>query len=412
MTGHAGVDLSVVHPLDPAAAVAGGFDTFVAAVLAEVDPGCRVEVLGATADPARRPVGVRQVLEVRGRKLAFLPVTTLAGRAPLSLRFVLGCWRLGARPEGRVVHFHRFESTFAPRARRARRQVLFSHNHPVELSGARGGNGWRRLAGLHRRLFLARAAALDQVWCVDPRTPGWLRRRLGGARCRPQVDAVPLWVPEEFAGSSRAKGGAWRSRLGVEPGARLVVFAARLADQKDPLLALEAFERASARCPDLRLVVAGEGPLGARLDQRLARSPAAGRVHRVGALERAEVASLLRAARALVVSSHYESGPFTVLEALACGTPVASFPVGQAEALLSGEAAPGVLARPRTPEALAEAMLEVVSWPPGAALSQRCRSRVEGRTARAALYEVLSGDQQVLGGAGGEEGLSRWRDRI
>jgi glycosyltransferase involved in cell wall biosynthesis len=90
------------------------------------------------------------------------------------------------------------------------------------------------------------------------------------------------------------------------------IYAGRLSAEKAPLLFAEA-----ARLAGLRAIFVGDGPQAAELK---ARYPDASIL---GWKSPAEVAHLLRNARALVFPSvWYEGQPLTVLEALALGTPV------------------------------------------------------------------------------------------
>jgi glycosyltransferase involved in cell wall biosynthesis len=100
------------------------------------------------------------------------------------------------------------------------------------------------------------------------------------------------------------------------------VWLGRLDANKDPMTALDAFERTIACRPGARLWMHWlSGPLETAVCERIARSPALhGRVHPRGPLDGAEVAYALRAADLLIQASHHEGSGYVVLEALACGT--------------------------------------------------------------------------------------------
>ena len=99
---------------------------------------------------------------------------------------------------------------------------------------------------------------------------------------------------------------------------------------------------AAARVPELTLVVVGDGPERGRLEAEAARLGIANRVSFRG--ESREVAELLRASDAFLLSSHGEGMSNALLEAMACGLPcLASRSVGGAAELL-GEGRGGLLA--------------------------------------------------------------------
>jgi len=77
-----------------------------------------------------------------------------------------------------------------------------------------------------------------------------------------------------------------------------------------------------ALIPEATLTVAGEGAERPRLEALCHELGLGGRVHFVGALPRAEVLGLMRAADVVVLSSAWENFPHGLVEALAMGTPV------------------------------------------------------------------------------------------
>jgi glycosyltransferase involved in cell wall biosynthesis len=120
-----------------------------------------------------------------------------------------------------------------------------------------------------------------------------------------------------------------RRELGLPAGAFLGAFVGRLHPVKDVDTLLEA----TARVPELSLVVAGDGPDRARLESKAARLGLADRVAFCGQSRR--VADVLRASDAFLLSSHGEGMSNALLEAMACGLPcLASRSVGGARELL------------------------------------------------------------------------------
>ena len=75
--------------------------------------------------------------------------------------------------------------------------------------------------------------------------------------------------------------------------------------------------------PQLQLVLTGEAPLPRPLQELAAACGVGDRVHVLGRVDRPKLEQLYRGAAATVVPSRHEQGSFPVLEALACGCPVA-----------------------------------------------------------------------------------------
>jgi glycosyltransferase involved in cell wall biosynthesis len=145
-----------------------------------------------------------------------------------------------------------------------------------------------------------------------------------------------------------------------------LVFAGRLVPQKSIDVALEAVRRN----PDVRLLLAGEGPYHERLVRQARELGVDGRAEFLGPQPRRTVFELLRAADAALLSSSWENFPHMALEALALGTPVIATDAGGVTEILRDEWN-GLLVPIRDPEALAQAIRRYVDDP---ALQERLRA--------------------------------------
>lgn len=128
------------------------------------------------------------------------------------------------------------------------------------------------------------------------------------------------------------------------------LYAGRIEEEKRVVEIVRAFRALSLK--DTELVIAGDGR-----EKRIVEAEAYGaNVKFLGTVSRSSMPSLLNAADAVVLFSTREGLPSTVLEALACGTPVIATPVGALpEVVKDGKT--GVLISSR--EELTEAMRSV-----------------------------------------------------
>ena len=108
--------------------------------------------------------------------------------------------------------------------------------------------------------------------------------------------------------------------LGIRAGGKLLTFIGRLNRQKDPGWLMRIAQAALPQLPDHELVIAGQGPLRRELEQSIAASPLAARIHLVG--WRSDASSILAASELLLLTSQHEGMPNVVLEAMALGKPV------------------------------------------------------------------------------------------
>lgn len=141
----------------------------------------------------------------------------------------------------------------------------------------------------------------------------------------------------------------------------IVMGVGRFVEQKQFSVLLEAFELL-ARHSDVRLVLAGEGPLKEDLQDLAIALDIEDRVDFLGFVPNPY--KYMRRAGLLAVSSRYEGFGLILTEALACGTPVVSTdcPGGPSDILKDGEY--GELVDVGDPRGLADAMARTLSDPP------------------------------------------------
>ncbi|OGO47024.1 MAG: hypothetical protein A2W34_08510 [Chloroflexi bacterium RBG_16_64_32] len=154
-----------------------------------------------------------------------------------------------------------------------------------------------------------------------------------------------------------------REDLGLPAASKIVLLAGRVEPQKDPLLLLRAFAELAEAMPDVYLLMVGEGELSPAVEAAAHALGVAESVRLMGSVSRRELARLYRACDVDACSSAFESGPRTAFEALACGTPVVSFDIGQIGPILDRDPKLGVLVRHRDTGSLAAALAQVLSRP-------------------------------------------------
>jgi glycosyltransferase involved in cell wall biosynthesis len=186
-----------------------------------------------------------------------------------------------------------------------------------------------------------------------------------------------------------------RAELGFDATAPLALFAGRLAEQKrvdDLLMALDLLQHVQ---PDLRALIAGDGPLRERLEESACAYDLKKRLRILG--HRDDIPRLMAAADLVVLPSSYEGLPNVVLEAMRFGKPVvATAAPGTTEAVVDGET--GLLVPIGNPTLLARAIRDVVRDPAlacrlGAAGRRHVEARFRADTMialYAELYEKLA----------------------
>lgn len=141
--------------------------------------------------------------------------------------------------------------------------------------------------------------------------------------------------------------------------------------------------RALAELPDASLLIAGDGPEKASLQNLAAELGVASRVRFLGLVPQRELPSIYSAADVLVLASSREGWANVLLEAMACGTPVAATRIWGTPEVVAAPQAGRLIDQP-TPQAVAAAVRQILANPPG-------------RAATRAYAERFSWDETTLG---------------
>lgn len=207
-----------------------------------------------------------------------------------------------------VVHVHGFHHALAVRT-----LVGAVRGAPVLVQDHGGAppRGWRRIA-----------------W-------QWMFRSIGGVAFTAREQATP-WIDsgvlppvvrvfDVLEGSSSFSPGNQSDARRVTGlfGDPCLLWTSRLDANKDPLMMLDAVERVVPQLPDVRLWCCfGDAPLFQTVKTRIAQSEALrDRVVLLGTRPHDEMELFYRAADFYLQTSHREGSGYSLLEAMACGTP-------------------------------------------------------------------------------------------
>ncbi len=376
--------IAIVEAMDPDSPAIGGGETYSRNLLQYLlKTGVPTFFIGVSAARGRTTEG----------HFTFLPVSsrTTLGNQGFVLRLALrrACASL---PRGAIVHVQRPEYALP--------FVLFCHGRPrvvtlhgMILHGVRLKQSpmVARAYRMVESICLRRSAA---VIAVDEGTREFYEKEYPWLRGRLRV--VPIGIDlGRFRIMDRA---AMRAAHGFGAADKVVMFVGRLEIEKDLGFLIESFRLVLPRVPEARLALVGDGRHRAALEE-MARDLVPDRVLFTGSRPPDSIPELLNCADVLTLCSMYEGSPTTVKEALACGVPVVTAPVGDVARVIK-ESATGRIV-PKDPARYAAAIIEVLTAPDPEGARRACVraaaefgfDRVGERTAE--VYEEVAAHGQM-----------------
>jgi glycosyltransferase involved in cell wall biosynthesis len=342
--------------------VTGGAERLAAVVAMKLDPA-RFESVLCASRQTDEPLLDRELEE------AGIGVLALGRRSTLDLlawRPLVSVLRDGVD----VVHAHMFGSNVwgTVLGRLSGVPVVVAHEHTWSFQG-------RPLRRFLDRELVARWADVFVAVSDEDRRKMIEVEGVDPAKIRVISNGIP----------SPANGAVTdvRAELGIESGVPVLGVVCELRAQKALEVLFEAAALLLVEFPTLKVLVAGDGPERARLEEGARRLGVADTVLFLGI--RRDVPAVLAAVDVAVLSSDYEGSPLSVMEYMAAAKPVVSTRVGGVPELVR-EDVHGLLVEPRDPEALAEAVTRLLRDP---ALAKRLGAEGRQRQQREFSLEAM-----------------------
>ena len=221
-----------------------------------------------------------------------------------------------------VLHVHDYKSAFyAWLATRRRLQVkLVATLHGwVEVS---------RALRLYNTLEIALLRRFDALVVVSDKQVNRLSRAgIPAARIRQIDNGIAI------SRKKRPASPELRTELGIENAGHVFSAVGRLSSEKNLKLLIDAFTSVVASNPDVRLLLAGDGPEGQALKDKVAQLGLQGQIRFAGS--RSDMEQIYPLIDCLVLPSLSEGMPLVVLEAMSHGIPVISSAVGEVPRILA-----------------------------------------------------------------------------
>jgi glycosyltransferase involved in cell wall biosynthesis len=181
-----------------------------------------------------------------------------------------------------------------------------------------------------RRFTVSQADAVDAL--VVPSEP--MLEVLRGYGVSAHARVIPTGLPDDEL--PEGNGARFRARHGIPAERPVLLYVGRVAHEKNIGFLIEMLTKLRHDCPEVLLVIAGEGPAEAALRQQVARAGLEQQVQFVGYLSRDQaLADCYAAGDAFVFASSTETQGLVLLEAMKLGTPVVTTAVMGTAAIMA-----------------------------------------------------------------------------
>ncbi len=183
-----------------------------------------------------------------------------------------------------------------------------------------------------------------------------------------------------------------RNELGLAADTKLVGIVAALREEKNHQQLIDASTAILRKHPNTHFVIVGDGPMRTTIEQSIRERAVTAHFHLLG--NRHDTHQILPGLDAFVLTSKNEANPVSILEALACGIPVAAPRVGSIHETVLHEKT-GLLTVPLDPLSTADAIVRILgdaAW--SRQLGRFGRSEVERSWS---LETMVGGYEQLIG---------------
>ncbi len=357
--------LTIFYQFNPWQSSIGGIQTVIRSFLKYAPNEFEVRLVGTgTPDSA---LGVWQETEFAGRAIKFMPIIAIEDdntrtKIPTTIRYTAALF--GRSLASDFMHFHRLEPTIVTRSWSGHKSFFLHNDIRKQMDPANGSKAilWQNFPSLYFALEGNSIGQFDRIFSCHNESAQLYQQRY------PEIADRVTYLKNPFdsevfyplaPSEKEIQRKQLANRLGLSEATRFLLFAGRLHPQKDPLLLIDAFAKLEQQ--DLHLLVAGDGELAEPLREAISWRGLNEKVTLLGAIAQKRLADLHRISSVFILTSVFEGLPLTVLEALACGTPIVSTNCGETPKFLSTEA--GIISEQRTPEAIAASVRQILLNP-------------------------------------------------
>lgn len=305
----------IVEQFDPERPAPGGIDTCIRDLVKYCPGDISLRIVGVDV-LGNKKLGEWGQYEIAGRAVEFMPVacvdfSNLDRKIPHSARLAMGLRKYLPGRDVDIVQTHRINTGAAAiRLYPHAGHVQFLHHGGI-TDIKKGGRSFFQHAGfVYSQLETYVISRSVDVVVFNQSGAERLKKTFNRVRFSPTWFDPKVFFPSEEERSDKTR----------------ILWACRIEPQKNPALAIDVMGALPER---YSLTVAGSGGLEALMRQRAEESPAADRIHFVGAVQKSEMGDFMRRHDLMLMTSRHEGFSRSIVEGLASGLPVVTTPGGE-----------------------------------------------------------------------------------
>lgn len=361
------LSVTIIYPFDPLGSKIGGDCNCIKDIISNSPDEINFKLIGVSSKK-NLPLGKVSKIKMGKKPVEFLPIMSNEDEnkvksIPLGLKFTYACYARRKEiiriTENSILQFHRIEP-FLPFRKTQLKKILFLHRNYADLLNPHCEIRWRHFPLMFKLMEKSALKRSDRVF---------VRSRDGFEYYKKSMPSKSLayisqWIdlslfPDKKTINNSNKKNIF-NRLNIDNNDKVIINWGRLAGQKNPFLMLDAFFEAQKKLNNLHLVIIGEGPLKQQMASWIEAKNLHDRIHLLGIKSLTEIIELAQSSDLFILTSAFEAGPISVLEALACGLPVISSDVGLVKEVVM-DGITGYLVSDQSPKSFASKIIEIIN---------------------------------------------------
>ncbi len=265
----------------------------------------------------------------------------------LDLRTIINIRKIIKRENIKIIHSHGYKSNF----------YGFTASLFLKINRVATVHNWIKTDAKLKFYSILDKLSLKQFHCIVAVSEDIKKEIIGSGISEKKVVIIQNGINLEkysFQGELEEI----RSELGINKNARVIGAVGRLAEEKGHAYLIEAATRVINSCPDVTLLIVGDGPLRAKLMEEARCQAIADHVIFAGI--RKDIEKMLAIMDVFVMPSLVEAMPMALLEAMAACKSIVATTIGEIPQLISPHHT-GLLVPPANSAALADAILYLLN---------------------------------------------------